>query len=69
MNEQKLDLVIAPGFGCQAPLNSITGDITFPSVFGHIWNMLDMTVGCVPVTTVREDEQFYESKHKDMMTK
>lgn len=52
-----LDFIIGPGFSTQAP---IIGDSSkmciLPSMYTNIWNVLDMTVGSLPVTTVRIDE-------------
>jgi Asp-tRNA(Asn)/Glu-tRNA(Gln) amidotransferase A subunit family amidase len=30
-----------------------------------IWNVLGMTAGSIPITIVREDEQYYNSKYND----
>ena len=41
----------------------------FIQIFAFLWNMLGMAVCSVPVTRVREDEQYYESKWDDEITK
>ena len=37
-------------------------------IYTVLWNYLDFPAGTLPVTTVREDEQFYQSKHVDDIT-
>jgi fatty acid amide hydrolase len=37
-------------------------------VYCYIWNYLNFPVGVVPITTVREDEQHYESQYTDRLT-
>ena len=53
--EQQLDFVIAPGFGCQAVRHTKSDLMGLAASYTFLWNMLDMSVGSIPVTTVRED--------------
>ena len=34
--------------------------------YTFLWNILDMTAGTIPVTTVRDDEQEYKTTHRDL---
>ena len=52
--QQNLDFIIAPGFGTQAPLVGLSCKMSIlPSMYSNIWNVLDMTVGSLPITKVR----------------
>lgn len=64
-----LDHIITAGFGCQPNLNEMTGDIFATVMYTHIWNTLNMPSGALPITIVREDEQYYESAHNDLITR
>lgn len=50
-----LDFVIAPGFGCQALLHGKSEKTALAVSYTFIWNVLDMAVGSMPVTVVREN--------------
>ena len=55
-NTDKLDFIIGPGFGTQAPFISESCKMgVLPAMYANIWNVLDMTVGSLPVTKVRLD--------------
>ena len=66
---QGLDHIITPGYGCQPNLNEITGEIFSTVMYTSVWNTLNMPVGALPITVVREDEQHYESAHNDSITR
>ena len=51
----KLDNIITPGFGCQANLTEMTGDIFLTFIYTGVWNFLSTPSGAMPVTVVRED--------------
>lgn len=64
-----LDLVICPGFGCQAFPHSKSDLLSVAVAYTFIWNLLDMPVGSIPMTVVQENEQHYESRYNDLITK
>ena len=66
--QNKLDFVIAPGFGCQAVKHSLSEHTALAATYTFLWNVLDMPSLAMPVTRVRADEQVYESAHKDLLT-
>jgi hypothetical protein len=46
---------VTPGFGSQAQLHG-TGKLSFLSAaYTFIWNVLEMTVGALPITVVHEN--------------
>ena len=49
----RLDLVICPGFGCQAFPHTKSDLLSVAAAYTFIWNVLDMPVGSVPITCVR----------------
>lgn len=62
--------MIGPGFGTQAPLIGQSNKMSFlPSMYANIWNVLDMTVGSLPVTVVKKQEEKYECKYSDLYAK
>lgn len=66
---QRLDIVISPGFGCQAFPHGKSDVLSVAAAYTFIWNFLDMPVGSLPITCVRQDEQNYNSKYNDIITK
>ena len=63
--EQKLDLMVAAGFGSQACLHGYSETTSLAAAYTFMWNVLGMTVGAMPITLAREEEEVYESKHND----
>ncbi len=57
-----------PGFGSQACLHGYSETTSLAAAYTFMWNVLGTTVGSVPVTVTREDEEIYESRHNDLMT-
>lgn len=37
--------------------------------YTFVWNLLNMPVGSLPITVVKEDEQYYESTYNDLLTR
>ena len=60
----KVECVLAPGL---FPAIKLGGHATVSAMcaYTYIWNYLNFSAGTIPVTRVREDEQFYESKYDD----
>jgi len=54
-----------PGFATQAPNHGASKDGFACAVYTFIWNFLAMNVCSLPITVVREQEQYYESKWND----
>jgi Asp-tRNA(Asn)/Glu-tRNA(Gln) amidotransferase A subunit family amidase len=67
--EQKLDFVVCPAFGMEAPNHGTSNEGSLLAAYTFIWNLLAMTVATTPVTVVREDEQRYDSVWDDDITK
>ena len=63
--EQKIDLMITPGFGSQACLHGYSETTSLAAAYTFIWNVLGTTVGAMPITVAREEEEVYESNHND----
>lgn len=38
-------------------------------MYANIWNVLDMTVGSLPVTVVEKGEERYECKYSDLYSR
>ena len=55
--DQKIDIALCIGFGSQAFLHRNSEFTSLAASYTFIWNVLEMTVGSLPVTTVRENEQ------------
>lgn len=51
-----------------AMLHGTTSRCSLVALYFFIWNFLDFVAGVVPVTTVREDEEVYESKYDDVLS-
>ena len=66
--QNKLDFIIAPGFGCQALKHGLSQHTALTAAYTFVWNLLDMPALSMPITRVRADEQVYESAHKDLLT-
>lgn len=67
--EKKLDFIIMPGFGSQPCLHGYSETTSLAAAYTFMWNVLGTTVGSMPVTLTREDEQTYESRHDDQITR
>jgi Asp-tRNA(Asn)/Glu-tRNA(Gln) amidotransferase A subunit family amidase len=67
--QQKLDLLVCPGFGMEAPNHGTSNDGSLLAAYTFIWNLLAMPAATTPVTIVRQDEQHYESAWDDDITK
>jgi Asp-tRNA(Asn)/Glu-tRNA(Gln) amidotransferase A subunit family amidase len=67
--KNKLDFIITPGFGSQACLHGYSETTSLAAAYTFIWNVLGTTVGLMPITVTNPDEEVYESKHIDDMTK
>ena len=63
---QQLDFVVSPGFGSWAPLHGGSEHTSIAAAYAYLWNVLNMTVGAMPVTRVQADEQNYESRYRDL---
>jgi len=51
--KNRLDLVISPGFGCQAFPHTKSDLLSFAVAYTFIWNILDMPAGSIPITLVQ----------------
>ena len=49
----KLDVIIAPGFATKALKNGLSKTLSLAACYAFIWNLLQMTCGNIPITTVR----------------
>ena len=62
-----VDGILMPGYPTVAP-QLYKSDVT-QACYLMVFNFLRMPAGICPVARVQEDEQFYESKHNDPITK
>jgi fatty acid amide hydrolase len=67
MNSAEIDAIVMPGYPTVAP-QLYNSNLTH-ACYLLVFNFLKMPAGICPVTKVRADEQFYESVHKDPITK
>lgn len=63
--DQKLDYVVTIGFGSQALLHGNSELTSLAAGYTFLWNVLEMCVGAMPVTTVQQGEQEYETEFND----
>jgi Asp-tRNA(Asn)/Glu-tRNA(Gln) amidotransferase A subunit family amidase len=61
-------LVVTPGFGSQSQLHGFGKFCFVSAAYTFIWNVLEMAVGALPVTVVRENEQTYDTVHNDFVS-
>lgn len=54
-----------PGFATAATFHKGSVEGSLLASYTFIWNVLGMCVCSVPVTVVREEEQYYETKYND----
>lgn len=64
-----MDFIICPGFGSQALRHGFAKQTSLAVAYTFIWNVLNLPVGSLPITVVKHDEQVYESRYDDMITK
>lgn len=69
LQEKGIQYVISPGFGTPALKHGTSGDLLNAGFYTALYNFLGMPAGTIPVTRVRKDEQTYEDKFKDPITK
>lgn len=63
---QKAGVEVALAFGLPpAPKHDSTENSFYPMFYTNVWNFLNLPTGALPVTLVREDEQFFESEIGD----
>lgn len=63
---EKVGVEVALAYGLfPAPIHFQTENLLYGAFYTCIWNFLNFPVGAVPVTTVREDEQFYNGDLND----
>jgi Asp-tRNA(Asn)/Glu-tRNA(Gln) amidotransferase A subunit family amidase len=67
--DNKLDFVLCPGFGVEAPNHGFFKECGLVASYASIWDILGMVSCSLPVTVTREDEQYYESHWDDDFTK
>lgn len=57
-----IEAVLSPGLGVPAFEHGSSPRFIICTIYSLIWNVLNYPSGVVPVTTIREDEQKYESR-------
>lgn len=65
MQEHGVSAVLAPGVPTPAFKLKLSNKCLLANCYTFAWNLLDVPVGVTRVCHVREDEQFYESRHDD----
>ena len=67
--ENELDFIVAPGYVCPAVQHGKAVNLTIlPCAYTYMWNALDIPSCAMPVTLCKEDENYYESVHNDVIT-
>ncbi len=61
--------LVSPGLGCPASLHGKSADTLLNFAYTTLFNLFGLPTGVLPVTKVRPDEQRYESKYRDDMTR
>ena len=61
--------LVTPGLGCPASPHGKSADILLNYAYTTLFNLFGLPTGVLPITKVRPDEQRYESKFNDDMTK
>ena len=69
LDDANLSGILSIGLPLPAIKMMSSNHVFFCCCYLFIYNFMRMPAGVCPVTTVREDEQFYESKHDDEMTR
>ena len=67
--ENRLDAWMMPGASLPATLHSQASHLLGSATFAQFFNLLRYPAGAIPVTIVREDEQYYECGFEDEMTR
>ena len=68
MKEQNVSAIISTGLPIPAIKRGISNKCLLAVSYLFFGSFLDIPSGVLPIGTVREDEQFYESRHDDEMT-
>jgi fatty acid amide hydrolase len=63
--EAKLDAMVCPGGSLPAFKHGESRDLTLSLLYFMLFNILHLPAGVVPMTTVRKEEEQYESIHTD----
>lgn len=61
--------LVSPGLACPAPHHGKSADILLNYAYTTLFNLFGLPTGVLPITKVRPDEQRYESRYNDDMTK
>lgn len=69
MLDNRLDAWILPTNALPALKHGHTREIIMTAIYTMLFNLLDYPAGNLPVTFVREDEQFYPPSFEDSMTR
>lgn len=69
LKEKNVDFIVSPGFGLPPMKPGTSGDLVLSCFYTFFYNYTGMPAGVIPVTTVREDEQHYETRHRDPTAK
>jgi Asp-tRNA(Asn)/Glu-tRNA(Gln) amidotransferase A subunit family amidase len=68
MKEQNISAILAPGFPVPAFKLKLSNKCNLAVCYTFAWNLIDVPVGVMKICNVKENEQFYESEHKDELT-
>lgn len=66
-----LDCIVTNGFPVPAFPHGLSQKLAFACMYTFVFNSMDLPTGQFPVSTVKEDEQYYESKENpnELITK
>lgn len=67
---RKLELaaLVSPVFPTCAPLEKYAAEMTGMNEYTAIWNLIDFPCGVMPISKVREDEEFFKDHYEDRWT-
>lgn len=68
INKLGLDCIICPGLATPAVRNYHNSDAVYQCMYTLCWNFVNFPTGCVQITRVRKEEEYYESRFLDPIT-
>ena len=65
LTENGVEIILAPGMVTPAVLHGSSNENKLQGVYQFMFSTLEVCTGAMPITKVREDEQYYESDKDD----
>lgn len=67
LKEKGVQLMLAPGMATPAIYHGSSNENNLQIVYMAMFNLFDFPAGALPVTRVRSDEEYYETKYNDVV--